>query len=233
MFEIHSFNVSLKFLKPPLPEKPGDITIIQEPDVQAAPEEPLRVVQKPPLPPTLPPRIFREKPPKPPVAIPTKYLTLPRKVLPPPPRQVIVERLPELPQLPPDIIIERWLGYKKRQRRVIFRPATPLKLLPVPKNVLIQWDSPDVVLTKEKISLGIEITDPVEYAAKNATNLVESNQLPPEVYAIEPPAGLKLAANSDSNRLPSLIGEVDALRYLKEYLLNLQFRNNSRSINHN
>ena len=43
-------EVSLKFLKPPPPEQPGDIVIKQERDVQAAPAPPLLVRQKPPAP---------------------------------------------------------------------------------------------------------------------------------------------------------------------------------------
>jgi hypothetical protein len=43
-------EISLKFLKPPPPEQPGDIVIKQERDVQAAPAPPLLVRQKPPAP---------------------------------------------------------------------------------------------------------------------------------------------------------------------------------------
>ena len=43
-------QISLKFLKPPPPQQPGDIVIKQERDVQAAPAPPLLVRQKPPAP---------------------------------------------------------------------------------------------------------------------------------------------------------------------------------------
>ena len=43
-------QISLKFLKPPPPEQPGDIVIKQEKDVQALPAPPLLVRQKPPAP---------------------------------------------------------------------------------------------------------------------------------------------------------------------------------------
>ena len=43
-------NVSVKFLQPPKPQQPGDITITQEPDVQAPPAPPLHITQRPPLP---------------------------------------------------------------------------------------------------------------------------------------------------------------------------------------
>ena len=223
---LHTQNVSLKYLKPPPPEQPGDITIVQEPDVQAPATEPLRIVHKPPLPPTPPPKIFREKPPKPPAHIPTQYLTIPGKVVPPPPRQVIVERLPHVPPPPPDIIIERWLGYKKRQRRVVFRPATPITLAPAPKNVIVQWDSPEMIVVKKNINLGVERADPTEYVARNGPSLVEAHQLPAELNdeELQPPGGLNLAANSEPNRPPVLVGKAEALKYLRDYINCLRSR---------
>lgn len=132
-------NISLRFLRPPHPPKPGDINIVQEADVQAQPAPPLHITQKPPLPKDLPPLIFRERPPKPPASIEPRTIVIPGKIIPPPPRKVIVERLPSLPQKPQDIIIERWLGYKRRIRNVQFKPAPALVTAPAPKNVLIKW----------------------------------------------------------------------------------------------
>ena len=206
-------NVSLKFLKPPLPDKPGDITIIQEHDIQSAPLPPKIVRQKPPLPPNPPPKIYREKPPKPPSPIPHKNFILPGKTIPPLPRQVITERLPTIPPPPPDIIIERWLGYKKRVRHVIFCPPPPLKLLPNPRNVVIEWESPNVVVNKQYINLGtVESVDPVEYVAKNASQLLASHDLPVDSYEsdLQPPEGLNLAANSDHSKPLNLVGDFGA-----------------------
>jgi hypothetical protein len=132
-------NVSLRFLRPPHPPKTGDITIIQEADVQAPPAPPLHIMQRPPSPEELPSLIFRERPPKPPAPIAPRNLVIPGKIIPPPPRKVIVERLPQLPPKPQDIIIERWLGYKRRMRTVQFKPAPAIIAAPPPKNILIKW----------------------------------------------------------------------------------------------
>ena len=204
-------NVSLKFLKPPPAPKPGDITIQQEPDVQIPPAPALLIRQKPALPVKPPPAIFREQPPKPPVQLPPKFITIPGKVLPPPPRQVIVERLPQLPPKPRDIIIERWLAYDRRTRNVVFKPAPPLIPLPAPKNVLIQWDSPDVVVSRQNTYLGVNIADPAYYTSVFGANLTDPYQLPAEVNQFQPPVGERLAVNSNPNEVPRLVGDVDAL----------------------
>lgn len=204
-------NVSLKFLKPPPAPKPGDIVIKQEQDVQIQPAPPLFVRQTAKRPLTPESLIVRERPPKIPAIIPPKHIRLAGKVLPPPPRKVIVEKLPEMPPKPQDIVIERWLGYKRRTRNVIFHPAQPIEPLPAPKNVLIEWESPDVQIKKEFKFLGIEHTDPVAYVAKFGLNLAEPEQLPEEVNEFKTPDGEILAANSNSDQVPILTGDIQAL----------------------
>jgi len=210
----HIQNVSLKFLKPPLPAQPGDITITQEPDVQSPPAPPLHITQKPPLPITPAPIIVRERPPKPPTPIAPRAIVIPGKVIPPPPRKVIVERLPQLPPKPRDIIVERWLGYQRRTRRVNFVPAPALIPHPAPKNVLIQWDSPDVDVRQAFHFLGVQIVCPVQYAATYGATLVDASQLPREVAHFATPAGETLAVNSNSDMIPALTGAVASLRLI-------------------
>jgi hypothetical protein len=210
----HIQNVSLKFLKPPLPAQPGDITITQEPDVQAPPAPPLHITQKPPLPLTPAPIVVRERPPKPPTPIAPRSIVIPGKVIPPPPRKVIVERLPQLPPKPRDIIVERWLGYQRRTRRVNFIPAPALIPHPAPKNVLIQWDSPDVDVRQVYHFLGVQIVCPVQYAATFGATLVDASQLPREVANFATPAGETLAVNSNSDMIPALTGAVASLRLI-------------------
>ena len=210
----HIQNVSLKFLKPPLPAQPGDITITQEPDVQAPPAPPLHITQKPPLPLTPAPIVVRERPPKPPTPIAPRSIVIPGKVIPPPPRKVIVERLPQLPPKPRDIIVERWLGYQRRTRRVNFVPAPALIPHPAPKNVLIQWDSPDVDVRQAFHFLGVQIVCPVQYAATYGATLVDASQLPREVAHFATPAGETLAVNSNSDMIPALVGAVPTLRLI-------------------
>jgi hypothetical protein len=210
----HIQNVSLKFLKPPLPVQPGDITIVQERDVQAPPAPPLHITQKPPLPLTPAPVIVRERPPKPPAPIAPRNITIPGKVIPPPPRKVIVERLPQIPPKPQDIIVERWLGYQRRVRKVNFVPAPALIPLPAPKNVLIQWDSPDVDVRQAFHFLGVQVADPVAYAATFGATLADASQLPREVAQFPTPAGETLAVNSNSDMIPALVGAVPTLRLI-------------------
>ncbi len=67
--------------------------------------------------------------------------------MPPPPRKVVIERLAPLPNKPPSIIIERWLPFKEQKRRVVFKkPSDPDMVIIKPKNVIIQWESPKVML---------------------------------------------------------------------------------------
>jgi hypothetical protein len=210
----HIQNVSLKFLKPPAPAQPGDITIVQEPDVQAPPAVPLHITQKPPLPLTPAPILVRERPPKPPTPIAPRNIVIPGKVIPPPPRKVIVERLPQMPPKPQDIIVERWLGYQRRTRNVNFRPAPALIPAPAPKNVLIQWDSPDVDVRQAFHFLGVQTVCPVAYAAQHGASLADASQLPREVAQFATPAGETLAVNSNSDMIPALTGAVASLRLI-------------------
>ena len=210
----HIQNVSLKFLKPPAPQQPGDITIVQEPDVQAPPAAPLHITQKPPLPLTPAPILVRERPPKPPTPIAPRNIVIPGRVIPPPPRKVIVERLPQMPAKPQDIIVERWLGYQRRTRNVNFRPAPALIPAPAPKNVLIQWDSPDVDVRQAFHFLGVQTVCPVAYAAQHGASLADASQLPREVAQFATPAGETLAVNSNSDMIPALTGAVASLRLI-------------------
>ena len=205
--------MSLKFLKPPAPQQPGDITIVQEQDVQAPAAPALHITQKPPLPATPAPILVRERPPKPPAPIAPRNIVIPGKVIPPPPRKVIVERLPQMPAKPQDIIVERWLGYQRRSRNVNFVPAAPIIPAPAPKNVLIQWDSPDVDVRQAYHFLGVQQADPVAYAAANPI-LADASQLPKEVAQFATPAGETLAVNSNSDMIPALTGAVSSLRLI-------------------
>ena len=205
-------NVSLKFLKPPMPEQPGDIMITQEPDVQAPPAPPLVIRQKPDEPINPQPVVVRERPPVPPQPIGPKHITIPGKVLPPPARQVITERLAPQPAKPQDIIIERWLGYARRSRNVVFQPAAPIHVAQGEKNVLIEWEAPDVDMRQEFKFLGVQEADPRSYAATHGATLVDASRLPREAAHFETPAGAILAVNSNPNETPLLRGAVAALR---------------------
>lgn len=55
------------------------------------------------------------------------------------------------PAKPQQIFIERWLPYDQPKQRVIYQPAKPTCCIPDPKNVVIQWDSPDVEICRRVI----------------------------------------------------------------------------------
>jgi hypothetical protein len=205
-------NVSLKFLKPPQPQQPGDITITQEPDVQAPAAEPKRITIPAPAPLQKESVIIRERPPQPPQPIGPKHITIPGKVLPPPPRQVITERLAPQPAGTGDMIIERWLGYAKRTRNVVFNQASPITPARAEKNILIEWEAGEVDLKQEFKFLGVEEADPSQYLSRYGQSVVEASRLPREVSQFATPAGQILAADSNPNDVPTLRGAIQALR---------------------
>ena len=82
-------NINLRLLKPPI-QRPGDIVIHQQPDIQLAPSPPLHIRQQTHLPAQhQPPMIIRERPPTVSPPLPEKHIILPGRVLPPPPDQSI------------------------------------------------------------------------------------------------------------------------------------------------
>jgi hypothetical protein len=203
-------QVSVKFLQPPPPQQPGDIVITQQKDVQAPPVTPKLIRQNPPLPIKPAPLIVRERPPLAPAPIPPEHHVIPGKVIPPPPRKVVIERLPQLPQPPQDIVVERWLEYGPRTRRVIFTPAPPIIPAPAPKNVLIQWDSPNVALNRQYRNLGITKAIPAQYLATFGASLVPASSIPVLSRSIRPPNGARLAAEHPPHPV-RLVGDIAAL----------------------
>ena len=203
-------QVSVKFLQPPPPQQPGDIVISQQRDVQAAPVAPRLIRQRPPLPVKPAPLVVRERPPLAPAPIAPEHHVIPGKVIPPPPRKVVIERLPQLPQPPQDIIVERWLEYGPRARRVVFQPAPRLIPAPAPKNVLIQWDSPNVALNRQFRNLGIAAASPAQYVATFGASLVPASAVPALSRGIRPANGARLAAEHPPHPV-RLVGDVAAL----------------------
>ena len=86
--------------------------------------------------------------------------------MPPPPRQVIVERFTPPPSPPPEIIHEKWLPYDEspQKRRVVYVPAPPVNLAPKPRNVLIEWEAPEVIIREQVENLGVREVSEKEYA---------------------------------------------------------------------
>lgn len=126
---------------------------------------------------------------------------------------MIVERLPAEPSKPQDIVIERWLSYPRRVRNVVFNPAAPIQeLVSNEKNLLIEWESPEVNIEQTFNFLGIKEEDPMTYISRHGSSLVDSSRMPKEAAQFEIPVGHSLASESNPNQTPILRGDVEALR---------------------
>lgn len=133
--------------------------------------------------------------------------------MPPPPRKVIIERLAPLPSKPQSVIIERWLPYNdKVKRKVIFQRAPADSVILKPRNVIVQWEAPNVVVKKDYKYLGVVRANPVEYVQKYGPSLKKPKDLPQFVLDIKHPEGLTLAANHRYNQTHELEGDIEALR---------------------
>jgi hypothetical protein len=211
----YEHEIAVRYLRPPTPPPPGEIHINLEKNIPTAPAPPLVIRQQPPRPETPTPLVIREAPPKPPSQIGQKMITISGKRIPPPPRKVVIERLAPLPSKPQAVIIERWLPYKDQKRRVIFtKPSEPDPIVPKPRNVVIQWEQPQVNIKKEFRDLGVIRANPVEYVTRYGTELKEHVSLPNFVTEIRPPSGVILAAEHQSPKVVELFGDLDALKLI-------------------
>lgn len=204
-------ELSVRYLKPPSPQVPGEIVIKYEKNGTFDPAPPIIMRQQPSRPKTPEPLIIREAPPTPPSQIEKKVITISGKKLPPPPRKIIIERLPETPPKPQSILIERWLPYKRQKRKVVVQHLDNNKLPEKPRNLIIQWDQPTVTVKKHIKHLGVISADPKEYHERFGKTLYRSEELPMFVKEIKNPDGLNLATDF-SETTCELIGDVEALK---------------------
>lgn len=133
--------------------------------------------------------------------------------MPPPPRKVVIERLAPLPSKPQGVIVERWLPYNESKRKVVFNrnKENAAKVLK-PKNVIIEWQAPEVLVKQEVKYLGVIKANPIEYLQKYGDTLKNSNDLPKFVLDIATPDNLELAADCKQSLVHELEGQVEALR---------------------
>jgi hypothetical protein len=207
-------NVSVRYLKPPAPAPGGDIVIKQLQDRQVAPAPALYVQRQQASAPTPAPLVIREAPPPAPAPLPGQIHYVPGKIIPPPARKVITEYLPPVPAKPQQIIIDRWLPYEQPIQRVRYEPAKPACIIPDPRNVVIQWDAPDVHVTQQFVNLGIHQADPAEYVAKYGSSLIHADQLPSVAIQFGSRAGHALAYNTPAHTQAILVGDVEYLRLI-------------------
>lgn len=211
----YEHEIAVRYLRPPTPPPPGEIHINLEKNIPTPPAPPLVIRQQPPRPETPAPLVVREAPPKPPQQIGQKLITISGKRIPPPPRKVVIERLAPLPSKPQAVIIERWLPYKDQKRRVIFtKPSEPDPIVQKPRNVIIQWEQPQVNIKKEFRDLGVIRANPVEYVERYGNEVKEHVALPKFVTEIRPPSGVVLAAEHQAPPVVELYGDLEALRLI-------------------
>ena len=156
--------------------------------------------------------------------------------MPPPPRKVVIERLPQMPQKPQSIIIERWLPYQENlKRKVIFQKIASDPIVIKPKNVIVQWEEPEVIIKQEIKYLGVIRADPVNYVKLYGDSLIKSSERPQYVKDIKTPDGILLAADSKYTETHELEGDLDALKLvdlekedLSEYAQQINKMNESK-----
>jgi hypothetical protein len=193
--QTYTQNIRVRFLQPP-PVPPHGPLIIKEvrPPQPPAPP-PLRVTQRAPPLPTPPPLVLRERPPVPPVPIASETRIRTLAAVPVPPRSVIIERLPAAPARPRDIIIERWVPYgalAKRETRVI--KAGAAHAYAAPRNIIIQYEQPQVRVVRQFQRLGVTAENPQSYVARYGVQLLDASTLVQQARAagvvedISPPA---------------------------------------------
>jgi hypothetical protein len=214
---LYEQEVAIRYLRPPTPPPPGEIVIKQEANIPTPPAPPLVIRQVPPRPETPAPLIVREAPPKPPASVGQKLITISGKRLPPPPRKVVIERLAPLPSKPQAIMVERWLPYAERKRRVIFQKnQVPDPIIQKPKNVIVQWEAPDVQIKTIFKDLGVIRADPNDYVSRYGVSLLSYLQFPEVVKAfnLRAPSGATFAHDFTYASLLDLEGDIDALNLI-------------------
>lgn len=212
-------ELAVRYLRPPTPPSPGEIVITQEPSIPTKPAPPLIIRQVPRRLATPSPLIIREAPPKIPAHVKQVKITISGKRLPPPPRRVIIERLAPLPMKPQPIIIERWLPYREQKRKVVLEKNLKKDPVPVkPRNMIIQWEQPEIQIRKQVRFLGIINANPAEYRLKYEDVLKDADQLPEFVKDIKTPTEIgKLASEegeSQETAVPELEGDLEALKLI-------------------
>ena len=208
-------ELAIRYLRPPTPPAPGEIVIQMEANSLTPPAPPLVIRQIPARPETPQPLVLREAPPQPPQPVGRKLITIGGKRLPPPPRKVVIERLAPLPSKPQAVIIERWLPYVQGKRRVIFQKSNAVDPVIVkPRNVIVQWEAPSVIIKKDYKYLGVIRANPAEYVSRFGSSLKLSRELPQFVLDIKTPDGLVLAADHKYSSFYELEGDVSALNLI-------------------
>ena len=126
------------------------------------------------------------------------------------------QQQPQMPPIPPKklrkIILEKWTPYEKLKRRVIYQAAPPDPIYIKPRNVIVQWQSPNVTVRQQVRHLGEIRANPIKYASKYNQVLIQAKDMPQFILDIQPPNGAVLASDCAANPVHELEGDLDALR---------------------
>jgi len=178
-------EVAVRYLNPPKPAKPGDL-VIRERQAQIPAGPPVVIRQEGCAAPTPLPLVYRERPPQPPPCIPPQTIEVEGCPIPPPARKVVFEKLANLPAKPQNILIEKWLPYQPQKRRVIYQKSC-VQPPPNPRNLVIEWEAPDVEVQKVCKDLGVVDADPEEYVRKYGPELKSACEIPQLCPSCPPP----------------------------------------------
>ena len=210
-------ELAIRYLRPPTPPAAGEIVIVQEPNVATGPAPPLIIRQAAGRSETPEPLVLREAPPQPPTPLGPKRITISGKRNPPPPRKVVIERLAPLPGKPQNVIVERWLPYGGEQkRRVVFQAAAASAEVANPRNVIVQWEAPEVSVKKEVKYLGVIRANPAEYVQKYGAELKAHSALPQFVQDIKTPSEVGQLAweFKGSSAVAILEGQLEGFKFV-------------------
>ena len=109
------------------------------------------------------------------------------------------------------------------KRRVILQRPPPQPVYCKPKNVIVQWSEPEVVIKQKIHFLGVIKADPIDYIQKYNGSLIQSKDLPQICTSLPVANGYVLAAdylnnnnnnNNGYNQLPELEGDLEALKLI-------------------
>ena len=137
------------------------------------------------------------------------------------PRRVILERLNNVPARPPNVIVEKWLPYQAQKRRVVYqRSASAHSRLMVPRNLIIEWEAPEIDVKSVCKDLGVINADPEEYVRKYGHELKKTHELPgcEELKSCIIHGNEKYWPSNNIARLsgiPELEGDVEALKLVE------------------
>ena len=77
-----------------------------------------------------------------------------------------------------DIIIERWIPYgEMSKRKTVVQRAEAFQAYPQPRNVIIQYESPQVRVIRQFQRLGVTPENPQEYLQRYGASLLDIQTL--------------------------------------------------------